>query len=139
MRFLDILVRNRQRGLPLPLKSLDLNFQLLATEWQIQFLIYIALRGIPPLQGFPSFKLSLKIHPFGALLRQGISPSAEGDQGSAFGFRKPLKRLDLNFRFLDILVRNRQRGLPSLGKGLTRTFNFSCYFAKKRKLIKKLK
>ena len=74
-----------------------LNFQLLATEWQIQFLIYIALRGIPPLQGFPSFKLSLKIHPFGALLRQGISPSAEGDQGSAFGFRKPLKRLDLNF------------------------------------------
>ena len=28
----------------------------------------------------------------------GISPSAEGDQGSAFGNRKPLKRLDLNFK-----------------------------------------
>ena len=27
----------------------------------------------------------------------GVSPSAEGDQGSAFGNRKPLKRLDLNF------------------------------------------
>ena len=26
-----------------------------------------------------------------------ISPSAEGDQGSAFGIRKPLKRLDPNF------------------------------------------
>ena len=26
-----------------------------------------------------------------------ISPSAEGDQGSAFGNRKPLKRLDPNF------------------------------------------
>jgi hypothetical protein len=25
-----------------------------------------------------------------------ISPSAEGDQGSAFGIRKPLKRLDPN-------------------------------------------
>ena len=25
-----------------------------------------------------------------------VSPSAEGDQGSAFGIRKPLKRLDLN-------------------------------------------
>ena len=29
---------------------------------------------------------------------RGISPSAEGDQGSAFGNRKPLKRLDLNFK-----------------------------------------
>ena len=28
----------------------------------------------------------------------GTSPSAEGDQGSAFGNRKPLKRLDLNFK-----------------------------------------
>ena len=28
----------------------------------------------------------------------GISPSAEGDQGSAFGNRKPLKRLEPNFK-----------------------------------------
>ena len=28
----------------------------------------------------------------------GISPPAGGDQGSAFGNRKPLKRLDLNFK-----------------------------------------
>ena len=28
---------------------------------------------------------------------KGVSLSAEGDQGSAFGNRKPLKRLDLNF------------------------------------------
>ena len=29
---------------------------------------------------------------------KGISPPAGGDQGSAFGNRKPLKRLDLNFK-----------------------------------------
>ena len=29
---------------------------------------------------------------------KGISPSAEGDQGSAFGNRKPLKRLEPNFQ-----------------------------------------
>ena len=28
---------------------------------------------------------------------RGVSPSAEGDQGSAFGNRKPLKRLEPNF------------------------------------------
>ena len=28
----------------------------------------------------------------------GVSPSAEGDQGSAFGNRKPLKRLEPNFK-----------------------------------------
>ena len=29
---------------------------------------------------------------------EGISPSAQGDQGSAFGNRKPLKRLEPNFK-----------------------------------------
>ena len=29
---------------------------------------------------------------------RGVSLSAESDQGSAFGNRKPLKRLDLNFK-----------------------------------------
>ena len=69
---------------------------------------------------------------------QGFSPSAEGDQGSAFGFRKPLKRLDLNFRFLatvrqilafSILVRNRQRGLPLPLKRLDLNFQFLGYRA----------
>ena len=38
-------------------------------------------------------KLCKKKAPFG-----GVSPPAGGDQGSAFGNRKPLKRLDLNFK-----------------------------------------
>ena len=46
----------------------------------------ICLRGRPLLQGVPSFKTVhrtvLKFTPCGALLRQGISPSAEGDKGA---------------------------------------------------------
>ena len=38
-------------------------------------------------------KLSKKKMPL-----RGVSLSAESDQGSAFGNRKPLKRLDLNFK-----------------------------------------
>ena len=46
---------------------------------------------------FPSFAFG-KIHPFVALANdRGVSPSAEGDQGAAFGNRKLLKKLDQNF------------------------------------------
>jgi hypothetical protein len=44
----------------------------------------------------------LKFTSCGTLLRQGISPSADGDQGSAFGNCKLLKKLDKNFLFLFI-------------------------------------
>ena len=47
-------------------------------------IIEYKIKGSPLLQGFPSFKTVhwtvLKFTPFGALLRQKISPSADGDQ-----------------------------------------------------------
>jgi hypothetical protein len=53
-----------------------------------------------PGEGFPLFRKSGKFT-FPALWEaSGISLSADSDQGSAFGIRKPLKRLDLNFNWL---------------------------------------
>ena len=52
-----------------------------------------------PGEGFPHFdRFDGQNFTFPALSEgTGISTSAEVDQGSAFGNRKPLKRLDLNF------------------------------------------
>ena len=63
------------------------------------------LRGRSLLQSVPLPKNSppdcfLNGSPLAEHLVWGISPSADGDQGSAFGNRKPLKRLDLNFIFV---------------------------------------
>ena len=55
-------------------------------------------RENPHLCVFPLPSLRLDIHPFVAPINDKvISPSADGDQGFAFGNHKLLKKLDQNF------------------------------------------
>jgi len=60
-------------------------------------LVYIK-KGEPPTRVLLFSSLRELNSPLLRLLKhKGVSPVATGDQGSAFGNRKPLKRLDLNF------------------------------------------